>query len=291
MKILIPYTEKRNTLDLIYKEWISRWHEITLLDLSLLEFENWILSLDWKDISKQDIVFFRDIRHNIEQKNIVSIYFKNKNIPVIDKRLILTSANSKIWTSVELYKNNLPIPKTYSNFNILNLSKEKQKDYFEFLIKNLWNKFIMKPIDGRHWKLVFLINNFDDFIKNHIENNTWLFMYQEFIENEGDLRIIIIGWKCIWAILRKWKDGSFINNVAMWWDAKKFDLTKDLIDIAINAAKTLSIDVAWVDIILDKNTKKPYILEINRSPEFEWFMQATWINIPKEIFIYLENIK
>lgn len=287
MKILLPYTEKRKTLDLIYQEWIKRWHEIILCELKNLEFRNWVLYYDWKDISDVDLVYFRDIRKYIEEKNLISIYFKNKKIKVIDKRLTETSANSKIWTAIDMLNNNLPYPKTYSNFNILNIELSSQKKYFDFLISSLGNKFIMKPIDWRHWKWVYLVDNFDDFIKNH--QNEVMFMYQEFIENDWDLRIIVIWWEVIWSILRKWKDWSFINNVAMWWDFREYKLDYNLSQIAKKSAEVLSIDIAWVDIILDKNTSKPYILEINRSPEFEWFMQATWINIPQKIFEFLEK--
>lgn len=287
MKILLVYAEKRKTLELIYEEWVKRGHDITLCDLSLIDFRNWTLYLNGNDISNQDIVFFRDVRGYLEEKNMISLYFKNKGIPVFDRRLTQTSTSSKIWTAIELFMQKIPYPKTYSNFNIKKYSIEEQKKYFAFLIEKLWQKFIMKPIDGRHGKWVFLVNNFDDFIKNHIE---WvLFMYQEFIENDGDLRIIVIGWKCIGAILRKWKDGSFINNVAMWWEFRTYELDENLTHIALKAAEKLYIDVAWVDIILDKNTWKPYILEINRSPEFEWFMEATWINIPTKIFEFLES--
>lgn len=282
MKILLVYAEKRRTLNLIYNEWIKRGHDITLCDLSLIDFRNGILYLNWIDISNQDIVFFRDVRTYIEEKNIISLYFKNKWIPVFDRRLIQTSTSSKIWTAIELCMKKIPYPKTYSNFNINIFSIEEQKKYFDFLINELGYRFIMKPIDWRHWKWVYLVDNFEDFIINHQE---WIkFMYQEFIENDWDLRIIVIWWKCIGAILRKWKDWSFINNVAMWWEFKTYELDKNLIDIAIKASEILSIDIAWVDIILDKNTWSPYILEINRSPEFEWFMEATWINIPWKIF-------
>lgn len=287
MKLLLAYTEKRKTLDLIHAEWIKRWHEIILCDLSRLEFRNGILFSEWKDISNVDLVFFRDIRENVEERKLISNYFKNKGIWVFDTRLTKNFATSKIWTAIDLLNNNLPYPKTYSNFKIKEFSKDEQEKYFNFLQKNLWNKFIMKPIDGRHGNWVYLVDTFNNFINNH-QNDT-MFMYQEFIENDWDLRIIVIWWKTIGAILRKWKDWSFINNVALWWEASLHELDENLSDIAIKAAETLFIDVAWVDIILDKNTWNPYILEINRSPEFEWFIQATGINIPAKIFDFLES--
>jgi glutathione synthase/RimK-type ligase-like ATP-grasp enzyme len=287
MKILIPFTEKRKTLDLIYDEWIKRWHKITLCNLWKIEFRNWKIFSDWIDISNSEIVFFRDIRKNIEEKNLISIYFKNLWIKVFDTRLTKTAANSKIWTWIDLIFRNLPYPKTFSNFNLLDLDIEKQKQYFSFLINSLWNKFIMKPIDWRHWKWVHLISNFEDFIKNH---EVWIMnMYQEFIENDWDLRIIVIWWEYIWSILRKGKDGSIVNNVALWWDYKQVDIDDDLKYIAIKTAETLWIEIAWVDIIIDKNTWNPYILEVNRSPEFEWFLNATWINVPWKIFDFLEK--
>lgn len=287
MKLLLPYTEKRKTLELIYNEWKARGHDIVLCQLSELEFRNGILYYQDQDLSDVDLVYFRDIRKYVEEKNLIAIYFKNRGIKVIDRRLTQTAANSKIGTAIDMLTYGLPYPKTYSNFNILNLSSEKQKSYFEFLVQNLWPKFIMKPIDGRHGKWVYLVDNLNDFIKNH--DAGVMFMYQGFVENDGDLRIIVVWGKCIGAILRKWKDGSFINNVAMWGEFRTYELTPELEQIAIKAAEVLSIDVAGVDIILDKNDGAPYILEVNRSPEFEWFIQATGINLPAHIFDFLES--
>jgi gamma-F420-2:alpha-L-glutamate ligase len=287
MKLLLAYTEKRKTLDLIYKEWIERRHDITLCDLSKIEFENWSLYSNWKDITKQDLVFFRDIRENTEERRLIANYFKNKGIWVFDTRLTKNFATSKIWTAIDLLNNNLPYPKTYSNFNIINLSGIEQESYFNKLKSNLWNKFIMKPIDWRHWKWVYLVTKFNEFIKNH--NNSTKFIYQEFIENDWDLRIIVIWWIYIGAILRKWKDWSFINNVALWWNATKTEISDELKNIAVKSVNILWIEIAWVDIIIDKITWNPYILEVNRSPEFEWFIEATGINIPAKIFDFLES--
>jgi glutathione synthase/RimK-type ligase-like ATP-grasp enzyme len=51
----------------------------------------------------------------------------------------------------------------------------------------------------------------------------------------------------------------------------------------------LGLQIAGVDVIVDKISGKPYILEVNRSPEFEGFIEATGINVADHIISFLEQ--
>ena len=72
--------------------------------------------------------------------------------------------------------------------------------------------------------------------------------------------------------------------------AQKAVLPDRILKMAVKAASVCEIEVAGVDVILDKKSGQSFILEVNRSPQFEGFMKATGINVPKAIIDFLVKL-
>lgn len=97
-----------------------------------------------------------------------------------------------------------------------------------------------------------------------------IFMFQKFYPNNGDFRIVVLGGKVeVWE-KRVRKQEEFRNNVALGATEEFFPLEnipKEMAEISARAAKILHLDVAGVDVLVDK-TGKFWILEVNRQPNF-----------------------
>jgi len=83
--------------------------------------------------------------------------------------------------------------------------------------------------------------------------------------------------------------GDFRSNVAVGGKTEKYNIDNNLKKLTFRAARIAKNEIAGVDIMF-KN-KKPYILEVNGSPQFEAFEKATGINVAKEIIKYIESKK
>ena len=110
-------------------------------------------------------------------------------------------------------------------------------------------------------------------------------LLQEFIPNEYDVRVLIMGGKVLANMKRPVIDGDFRSNVSQGSEPVKIDLTELEIAECLKAAKAVGGLWTAVDFIPSKNREKlpPYILEVNSSPGTEGIEKASGQNISKEV--------
>ena len=60
------------------------------------------------------------------------------------------------------------------------------------------------------------------------------------------------------------------NNTSVGGQAESAtteEIDSDILELAVNASKSLGIKIAGADILRDSKTKKCYVLEVNRTPQ------------------------
>ena len=107
-----------------------------------------------------------------------------------------------------------------------------------------------------------------------------VFIIQEFIPNDYDLRILVWNKTVFGAIKRSSADG-FLNNISKGGTAEPIDLSDAEKELSILACKVSKLDFGGVDII--RTETGPIVLEVNKSPQIKGFTQATGIDIPAQI--------
>jgi glutathione synthase/RimK-type ligase-like ATP-grasp enzyme len=90
-------------------------------------------------------------------------------------------------------------------------------------------------------------------------------------------------------MLRIPPEGDFRANFSLGGTAKKAELTSEMKALAEKAAKASNAVFAGVDIVYAED-KKPYLLEVNRTPGFQGFMQSHDIDIPKKFAEYIKKM-
>lgn len=118
------------------------------------------------------------------------------------------------------------------------------------------------------------------------------FLIREFIPNEGDIRIFTVGFKAIAAMRRIPPKDDFRSNISRGATAEPFDLkaNPEIKSLGEKVAKINSTQIAGVDVMIHKETKVPYVLEINRSPQFRGLEKYTKVNVAGEIIKYFETL-
>jgi RimK family alpha-L-glutamate ligase len=181
-------------------------------------------------------------------------------------------------------ENKIPYPKSALVFS--DTALESIEDEFTFPV-------IVKSTLGHGGKGVYLAKT-----KNELEKLVFELteeikscVIREFIPNDGDLRVFCVGYKAIGAMKRTPKKGDFRSNVSQGGSAKRFDLSKypNIKSIAEETAKVMRVEVAGVDIMIHKKTKKPYVLEINLNPQIAG-IESTGLNVAGEIVKYFEKL-
>jgi len=183
-------------------------------------------------------------------------------------------------------RKNLPFPRTYLVFSTKSLG---------FFLKNSDFTFpmIVKSGEGRQGKKVFKVLDEDMLLKvvGILEKEKAPILIREFIPNDGDIRVFTIGYKAVAAMRRIPPKGDFRSNISVGGRGKEFDLKGNprIKEIAEKASKYLGVEIAGVDIMIDKRNGKPYILEVNPGPQFMGLEKYTQKNIANKIINYFEE--
>lgn len=221
------------------------------------------------------------LEHLKENHGVVVV---NQKIADPNYKFLLTSASDYL----KQQKNNLPTPKSHIFYSINSLKLLKDKIEFPTILK-LYGEGL-----SRKGKGVNLIKTYED-LKNIVRENqdkVEKFILREFIPNDGDIRVFIVGYKAIGAMKRTPKSGDFRSNISQGGSGEEFDLNSrpDVKEIAEKVSRVMRTEIAGVDVILNKDTGVPYILETNSNPQFVGFEEYTNKNAALEIVKYFEDL-
>lgn len=100
-------------------------------------------------------------------------------------------------------------------------------------------------------------------------------LVQEYIEEAGgaDIRCLVVGGKVIAAMKRQGAPGEFRSNLHRGGSASLVRLSPAERKTAVDAAKTMGLNMCGVDILRSKNG--PMVMEVNSSPGLEGIEKAT----------------
>lgn len=198
-----------------------------------------------------------------EEANALANYLFYKGIPFMDASA-LGAVMSKISTTMRLWGGGISVPFTlYARKHglLLDLIKEHQKV--------LGEKFILKDAQGAKGMINFL-TTIEEAPKILSEYPDIQFMVQRFIPNDGDYRVGVYVNKSSFAIKRVGSGKTHLNNTSAGGAAEFIaidDMPEKLLRLAEKASRAVDLQISGVDIIVDKNTNKSYILEVNQGSQ------------------------
>ncbi|AKM83323.1 hypothetical protein A2422_00760 [Candidatus Woesebacteria bacterium RIFOXYC1_FULL_31_51] len=217
------------------------------------------------DLSNFDLVFVRRAGKYVRFMGAITKYLDNKKINFVDPAFReIGMSMDKASSSVRLAIKKIPIPDTYFCFKASIL---KNRDR---IIKGLGFPIIAKAVLSQRNQNIFILKNTTDF-KKLLKRSDKEFIFQKFIDIEFEYRLLILG-KSVRVLEQKSKrnykkikvEYQDINEPSVFLN---LDTVCDTTNkIALKAAKTLELDVAGVDLAIEKGTGKRYLIEVNKGP-------------------------
>lgn len=170
---------------------------------------------------------------------------------------------------------------------------------FSFTSKNdfrVWSQnsypFIAKDIIGSNGTGVFKIVSdadlqklFENFKSNYKIKNL---LFQRFLPNASDLRVIVLGGNILGAMKRTALPGNFLSNYSQGGSVEMYPIDNDpeATKVTQKTAELFKLDYGGIDLM--KNEKGNWVvLEVNRACQFEGFEKATGINVASKIIDFL----
>lgn len=213
------------------------------------------------DISEFDLVVFRTVGDWFECGVAAAHYLKQKGVRFIDEYL-LTEAKGKLACSFAR-QHAVPVPTAIFSQGIENMRDAIERSGLEFPI--VFKADVAKKGDDN-----YLVKSQEEFEQKFASAAGKAMLAQEYVPNDGDYRLLTLNGKVRLAFLRRAATGGYLNNTSKGGEAhlvELSELSEAMIKDAESAAKLERLQVAGVDLIVDKRTGKHFILEVNRAPQ------------------------
>jgi glutathione synthase/RimK-type ligase-like ATP-grasp enzyme len=219
-----------------------------------------------RDLTGFDLVFFQKWMDLPQHALAAAQYLDAHEAPFMSREVLHQNPISKLTELPLLAQAALPIPKTV----VAPLSAIKELYDAGTLPFGL--PCIIKDIRGSQGSNNYLIRDAEELLAVEAEFPDLTFMAQEFIENDCDYRITIMGGEVQYVLRRTRRGDTHLNNTSQGGEGEFVAndyLPPVVLADAVKAAQALGrTDFAGVDVIVD-SAGKHWILEVNKSPEIQ----------------------
>lgn len=295
MKFLIVGLKKNPQLARLVAEGEKLGHEVRgclATELVIHAGENFEVELrDGTPLSDFDLIYLWAVGKRRWEWYTACLYvYENNNVKIVNKKSIDPNYKYFLSPAIDYMReidSGIAFPKSVIIFSPKSLNQvEKTLNY----------PLIIKTSAGRQGKGVHLVNNRNEAEKLLLEmskdESIPAIIAREFIPNDGDVRVFTVGFKAIGAMKRTPKVGDFRSNISQGGSGEVFDLdaNPEIRILAEKESEVMQTEIAGVDVIINKETGKPYILEINPGPQFEGLEKYTGVNAAGEIIKYFESL-
>jgi [lysine-biosynthesis-protein LysW]--L-2-aminoadipate ligase len=237
-----------------------------------------VLALEKKPELGVDVVLERCIQHS-RALYALSV-LETWGIPTVNTFEVADVCGNKLLTTMRLIRDGVPSPRTRLAFT---------PESALTAIEELGYPAVLKPLVGSWGRLISRVNDRDaaesilehkDVLGTYIHS---IYYIQEYIPKPGrDIRAFVVGDETIGAIYRY--SEHWITNTARGGKATKCEITPELNDLCVRAAKAVGGGVVAVDVL--EAPEGLLVNEVNYTMEFRNSIDATGVNIPGRVVDY-----
>lgn len=233
-----------------------------------------------------DGVYIANWRKAPEIAMALARYMQKRGAQVVNAEIADFPAMTKLGEMVRMADEDIPLPDSFfvrDKYLMEMARREKLPTGFHFPL-------IIKSVSGsmgaNNW-LVQDFKQFTDIVSTPYES---MMVVQNYVPNDCDYRVLIFGGE-VKAVMKRTRqsEDTHVNNTSAGGRGDMVALSEfpeEWRDIALRAAAAVNrSDLAGVDIIVDTETGKPYVLEVNKSPQIE-----TGSNTDAKTDIFVEYI-
>jgi ribosomal protein S6--L-glutamate ligase len=211
-------------------------------------------------------------------------HFSLMGIPVVNDLDSIRLTKNKFLTLQALAKTRIPVLHT--------VFVNSAKGFHEALTRLGGYPVVVKQVSSRQGEGVILVEkkcNEQAVTRKHLDKRKGL-LVQRFISPAGrqDIRVLVVGRNIVGAMELHPKKGDFRANYHLSKESRPRDLTPELARIALKAANAVGLEIAGVDLIVDKNGRVS-VIEVNYSPGFKGLEAATGLDIAGRIVGYVAD--
>jgi [lysine-biosynthesis-protein LysW]--L-2-aminoadipate ligase len=237
-----------------------------------------VFSLEKKPELGVDVVLERCIQHSRALYALAVL--ETWGIPTVNTFEVADVCGNKLLTTMRLIRDGVPSPRTRLAFT---------PESALVAIEELGYPAVLKPLVGSWGRLISRVNDRDaaesilehkDVLGTYIHS---IYYIQEYVPKPGrDIRAFVVGDETIGAIYRY--SEHWITNTARGGRATKCEVTPELNDLCVRAAKAVGGGVVAIDVL--EAPEGLFVNEVNYTMEFRNSIDTTGVNIPGRVVDY-----
>jgi len=241
-----------------------------------------VLALERKPELGVDVVLERCIQHS-RALYALSV-LETWGIATVNTYEVADICGNKLLTTMRLIRDGVPSPRTRLAFT---------PESALAAVEELGYPAVLKPLVGSWGRLISRVND-RDAAESILEHKDVLGTYmhsiyyiQEYVPKPGrDIRAFVVGDETIGAIYRY--SEHWITNTARGGKASKCEVTPELNDLCVRAARAVGGGVVAVDVL--EAPEGLLVNEVNYTMEFRNSIDTTGVNIPGRVVDYALGI-
>lgn len=237
-----------------------------------------VLALERKPELGVDVVLERCIQHS-RALYALSV-LETWGIPTVNTFEVADVCGNKLLTTMRLIRDGIPSPRTRLAFT---------PESALAAVEELGYPAVLKPLVGSWGRLISRVNDRDaaesilehkDVLGTYIHS---IYYIQEYVPKPGrDIRAFVVGDETIGAIYRY--SEHWITNTARGGKATKCEVTSELNDLCVRAARAVGGGVVAIDVL--EAPEGLLVNEVNYTMEFRNSIDTTGVNIPGRVVDY-----
>lgn len=238
-----------------------------------------------KDFALGDVVMQRSVSHYRGLYLTACLEFLG--FEVINRLKVGETCGNKLLTSLALAKHRIPTPRTQFAFSSESAMESIRKTGFPLVLKPIvgsWGRGVFPLRDDEMASVIVEMREDDD---NPLAR---IFYIQEMVERPPrDIRCIVVGDQIAAAIYRYSAENEWRTNVARGGTAEEAEVTGELAELALKAAKAVGGGIVGVDLMEDK-VKGLVVHEVNNTVEFRGAASVSKTDIPGAMIDYAVRV-
>ncbi len=224
-----------------------------------------------KNVREFNLVYFRGTKGFMALTKTMATVLEHMGINYIDGVWGKAAAvGDKLTSLARLTTRQLPvIPTLYCDV--------EDKKMIEEFVSEVDYPIIAKDLTSQRLEGVYVIRNFeevDTLPKEKKSGLTTSYLFQKFIDIKSEYRLVVLGnnVKITHTKVERSYMGKKVKDLDEMSTIEFLDssIMEEANDIAIKGARALDLDVAGVDICIERETNKPWIIEVNRGPGIDY---------------------
>ena len=198
----------------------------------------------------------------------------------------METCDDKMLTHIELSGKGIQMPETVAGLLCYTPDAQIKKSTLENIERTLGYPVIVKESYGSLGKGVYKADNREQLLTLCERVKLIPHLFQKFVKSsEGrDIRVIVIGGKCV-AAMQRTSNGDFRSNIELGGSGKPYEIDAKLNDICVRTAKILGLDYCGIDILFGENGY--LVCEVNSNAFFGGIEKVTGENIARTYAEYI----